>query len=578
MRRLMLFLFVFSSVFLLAVSVFVNINVRKSVKITEENMQLKLLYAAGRLAALVSIEELDGFVTIEDKDRNDYGVLKRKLLHFTEETDIFDAYYIRPFKDYAEYVADADTSIYTSVGLGDRIDYNKYKILKKTVDRLTSTVGDFGEYEDFWYGLMTAYCPIFNEAGELKYIAGTDIRDETIIVHNRIVVALTFVKVICIIFSFVCAVIGISVTLENSKTKSFERQKKVLLKKYIRNIRKKELRKLLAPINNTRHFFVINPHSFITEGSLKKITEDIDKAFVEGGNYTVYVTKHCRDAVRAVRSFMLETPISDSVRIYAVGGDGILFDCLNGMADFENASITNIPCGNANDFVRAFGENSKEKFFDIKRLTTAPVRHVDILDCGSNKAFIEANIGIVGNTIIMANKFLRKHSGRMVRRFTDKIYLISAVITLFSKKATYQYYTLIIDGKDYSGYYANIHFANIACDGGSFVPSPYAKADDGAIDVIMLPYSHGLKLLGKVANRNNGKFEKGGDFTYLRCKSAYVTSSRQLSIQLDGEGFFTHEFKIKIIEGGIKFFAPADVNFHDYSYRAYKKGRKNEEK
>jgi diacylglycerol kinase family enzyme len=323
-----------------------------------------------------------------------------------------------------------------------------------------------------------------------------------------------------------------------------------------------------------RHFFVINPHSFRTLGSLKQVLMDLENCFSVGRRmeYKIYISRRPRDAVSAVRRYMLTVPSDETVRVYAVGGDGILFDCLNGMVKFPNAELTSVPYGNANDFIRAFGEDAAPAFRDIKKLSVAPSRPVDIIHYGNNYALNEANIGVVGLTMTYANAILRRPDKKVPRFITPYIYTLSGLKVTFNKEVLCQKYTVLLDGEDVSGRYGNIHIANGPCNGGNAVPSPYAIPNDGLLDVISTGINTPLKALGTFTDMQTGKFEKHEKlFSRKQCRVIEVRSELPLCVELDGEAFYAHEIKMEIIPGGIKFFAPEEMDFVDYSHRAYRK-------
>jgi len=321
-----------------------------------------------------------------------------------------------------------------------------------------------------------------------------------------------------------------------------------------------------------RHFFVINPHSFRTLGSLKRILMDLENCFSVGRRmeYKIYISRHPRDAIAAVHRYMISVPYDETVRVYAVGGDGILFDCLNGMVNFPNAELTSVPYGSANDFVRTFGKTSRQAFRDIKKLSVAPSRPVDIIHCGANYALIEVNIGLIGLTVYHANKLLRG-SSKWIHRYTSSIYNLSGVRSLINSEVQKQGYSIKMDDIDMSGDYCNIHIANVPCDGGSNVPSPYSIPDDGELEAIFIRPGSKLDLARKINDRNKGYFEKHDMFVYKKCRTMDIESEAPLCVQMDGEAFFARDIKLKIVPKGIKFFAPEGLSFTDYSYMAYNK-------
>jgi hypothetical protein len=45
----------------------------------------------------------------------------------------------------------------------------------------------------------------------------------------------------------------------------------------------------------------------------------------------------------------------EEIRFYACGGDGTLYDVVNGAFGFKNVQVAVIPLGSGNDFIRLFG-------------------------------------------------------------------------------------------------------------------------------------------------------------------------------------------------------------------------------
>jgi diacylglycerol kinase family enzyme len=110
--------------------------------------------------------------------------------------------------------------------------------------------------------------------------------------------------------------------------------------------------------------------------------------------YAIRLSRFPRNAIRTARQYITQAGPDTPVRVYAVGGDGILFDCLNGIIGLSNAELAPVPYGHTNDFVRAFGEGLEDTFRDIPLLASAPVIPTDILRCGSNYALNLCTVGL----------------------------------------------------------------------------------------------------------------------------------------------------------------------------------------
>ena len=321
------------------------------------------------------------------------------------------------------------------------------------------------------------------------------------------------------------------------------------------------------------HFFVINPHSFPDIKIFGQVKEEIDSCFQnEDKNlYKIFISRYSRDAIGAIHHYISSLSSDETIRVYAVGGDGILFDCLNGMVDFPNAELTSVPYGNSNDFVRIFGSSSLLAFRNIKSLINSPSRPVDIIHCGANFSLIEVCIGVMGQSVIYSNNAFRRFPNKLTRLFMPYIYMISGLLSLSKKELIQQSYTVSIDNEDLSGKYSNIHISNGPCDGRTLIPSPYAIPDDGLLDVIFTGSSSRLRIATVIQDYLKGWFEKYKLFIYKRCRVVEVKSDDLMRVAMDGETFYAKELKISIIKGGIKFFTPPGMNFEDYSKKAYKR-------
>jgi YegS/Rv2252/BmrU family lipid kinase len=263
---------------------------------------------------------------------------------------------------------------------------------------------------------------------------------------------------------------------------------------------------------------------------------------------------------------MMRLPPHQSARIYAVGGDGILFDCLNGIADFRNAELTAIPYGSSNDYVRSFGPKAIDEFRNLEKLIDAPSRPVDIIDCGSNYAMNCTAIGIESQAALNANSIFRNPRLKFLHNNAGLVFNLAALSAIVNEEVRRQDYQVIMDDEDLSGCYGNIAIANTPCMGGTMYSSPYAKADDGLLDAI---FAAGLEMLAavrSVSDYTKGRFESNKTLSYRKFRKMEIKSELPIRVHLDGESFFTDKLKLEVLPGRIRFFAPAGLEFEDYSY------------
>ncbi len=307
-----------------------------------------------------------------------------------------------------------------------------------------------------------------------------------------------------------------------------------------------------------KFLFIINPISFRTRGEQESFTSEVENYFKDkNSTYLIHVSRFPRDAIGVIRKYVKSS--NETVRVFAVGGDGILFDCLNGVIGLPNAELGAIPYGAANDFVRAFGENKLDIFRDITMQAEAGTVLTDAISCGSNYAINFCTVGWESTAITNSIKLRKKIKSR---RLITLIYRISGVFSAGDKTITHQYYDLLIDGVNYSGRYGTINISNGPCYGNKSVAVPLAMPNDREIDIMLFKSTYALRALLIMMDYLNGKYYKyPKDFTYLRGKKIEIRSESPLLIDLDGETFYDTNINIEVVPEAIKFVAPNGLTY-----------------
>ncbi|MDR1059757.1 MAG: hypothetical protein LBL83_00745 [Clostridiales bacterium] len=316
-----------------------------------------------------------------------------------------------------------------------------------------------------------------------------------------------------------------------------------------------------------RHYFVINPKSFVKLEDLKHFLLSVENCFSVGNRaeYKVYISRFPRDATAAVHRHAASVRDGETVRIYAVGGDGILFDCLNGMAEFENAELASVPYGNSNDFINALGAENYGAFRDIKLLSAAPSVPVDLIQCGSRFALLNCSIGAESQAVMNVNGITKAvNKGRYMRGFVPALYKIGSLAGLANGTIVPKFYTVEIDGADKSGEYMNLNIANVAFNGGGNTPNPCAAPNDGELDIVFVGPLSRLRTVLVMPEYTRGQFKKRPKvFAHMRFREMSCRSETPMSVVLDGELFSTSEITFKVLPGAVKIVVPEGLGFVD---------------
>jgi diacylglycerol kinase family enzyme len=319
-----------------------------------------------------------------------------------------------------------------------------------------------------------------------------------------------------------------------------------------------------------KNLFIINPVSFKSEPELDGFIASIDRSFKEiiKEEYDIRISRFPRNAPRIVRQYITRVGRETTVRVYAVGGDGILFDCLNGIIGSPNADLAVIPYGHTNDFMRAFGEGLSDLFRDIPQQAAAPAIPADVLYCCGNYALNHCVIGLESAAIFQVLDLKQKckawpKSIRNCSGMYNFLYLLGGGIAMLNKKVSKQEYSINIDGEDLSGTYFSVNIANGACYGGNRNAAVTAIPDDGLMDILLFKSSwNSPKNLLRILPYTKGLYRRFPEnFVLRRGKTISVRSNMPLMIGMDGEAFFDTNITVNLIPGAVKIAAPKNLSF-----------------
>jgi YegS/Rv2252/BmrU family lipid kinase len=321
----------------------------------------------------------------------------------------------------------------------------------------------------------------------------------------------------------------------------------------------------------SKHLFIVNPVSFWRRSDMEAVILDIETTLRnnEVNDYDIYISKFPRAAIGKIRE-MANDRDNKPVRVYAVGGDGILFDCLNGIIGLENADLAAIPYGNSNDFVRSFGENKEKIFRDINLQIQSSSVAVDVIYCGHNYALNTCTIGLEALTVHKAmelnaryNSFRDKYGPRVRKLFYNWTFFWSGVISAFTNRIIWQNYTITLDDSNFCGDYTGINIANGPCYGGDKNAAIAAMPNDGLLDVLLFKSTGRLNVLRMGISYIYGKYHLYPAYiSYIRGREITVRSKDPLVMQLDGEIFLDTNITAKIIPAAVRIVAPRGLSFH----------------
>ena len=286
-----------------------------------------------------------------------------------------------------------------------------------------------------------------------------------------------------------------------------------------------------------KHVFILDPEFFREQQwKFQNICDNIDLFFRKQARseYSVHTPRYPRESTGIIREQYETIKTGETLRIYAIGGDEIFFDCVNGTAGIPNAELAFVTCGNTDSFLKILGIEKRDLSKNLEALTTAPSLQTDIITAGNQIALNGCMAGIVAAQVAKQKKFiLGKKEDKLSLFFRMAASFILKTRVLFDRETVNHQYTITIDGLDHSGKYSHIGIANGPYYDGNKIASLTAKPDDGVLDITLLKSARAFSTAGSLRKLWRGIIPSGG--ITLRGRSVSVKSDVPFWIQLDGE-------------------------------------------
>lgn len=301
---------------------------------------------------------------------------------------------------------------------------------------------------------------------------------------------------------------------------------------------------------SVRHLFIINPAAGKQEttAQLEGLLSQVSFP------HKVVYTKGEGDAQRLTQEAAADP---EPLRVYACGGDGTLNEVVNGAAGLEHVAVTNVPKGTGNDFLKIFGPDYRERFYNLEELARGPQRVFDLMDCNGKLGLDVVCAGVDARIAADVHRYkdLRFVSGMGA-------YVLSLVENVFFKGINRPMTVKMGDISWDNRQTAILCICNGRYYGGGFMPVAEAMPDDGVLDMLLvrqvsLPTF--LRLVGKYAK---GLYRNYPELI-LEHHGREVSFCAQdpITVVVDGEVMVDTSFTVRLSEKKINFFFPVGCDY-----------------
>ncbi|WP_027632205.1 diacylglycerol/lipid kinase family protein [Clostridium hydrogeniformans] len=292
-----------------------------------------------------------------------------------------------------------------------------------------------------------------------------------------------------------------------------------------------------------KHLFIINPAA--GNGKAINYIDEIHKYFKDKNvNYKIKVTEDRGHATLIAKKY---SSLHKNLRIYSLGGDGTLNEILNGMA-CSSASLGVIPCGTGNDFIKSVSKDNS--FSDILKNTIEGEEKLIDIALANGRYFLNiSSVGLDSEVAYNSKMFKQK-------RFipSHMSYFLSLLYTPFYFKSLPL--EIYIDNKELKEESMLMAVCNGSFYGGGIPICPDANLSDGKLDICLVKKVSLLKLLRFIPKALKGNHGEAEEVLFYKGRNLKVKSSKNFSLQWDGEILRCNEAEFTIIPNGLKAIIP----------------------
>ena len=298
-----------------------------------------------------------------------------------------------------------------------------------------------------------------------------------------------------------------------------------------------------------KHLFIINPAA-----GKRESTAQLEKRLAElTFDHEVVYTEKAGDARRITEQ---AAALGDPIRIYACGGDGTLNEVVNGAAGYDHVAITCVPKGTGNDFLKVFGDDYRELFYDLESLAVGPQTPFDVMDCN----------GHLGIDVVCCGADARIGAG--VHKYKNWRFVSGmgayclALVENVLLKGLNRPMSVRMEDISWDGDTAVICICNGRHYGGGFMPAPDAMPDDGQLDMLLIPGISLLTFAKVVGKYAKGLYKNYPDLIWARRgqEVAFTCEGDNVTV-VDGEVVPGREFTVCLSEKKVNFFYPARADY-----------------
>lgn len=300
-----------------------------------------------------------------------------------------------------------------------------------------------------------------------------------------------------------------------------------------------------------KHIFIVNTVAG-EKSCLDIVKEGITRCKKEI-DYDIYTPHSSNDSISFIKKY-LESHPDEEVRFYACGGDGTINKVATGIIGFSNASMSILPFGTGNDYVKYYG--SANIFKNICNVINGEEKKVDIMRVNDKYALNSTHFGLDSVVAKTMNKLRRNILFGKKRAYPFAV--VWGFITGMRNKCT-----VYADGEKLNT--DDILLCTVSNGkyvGGSYLNAPNSLNDDGLLEVCLVKPVPRLKFIGLIKYYVNGTHINNPKFNdivvYRQAKKVVIDGPEGFCVSIDGEIYQNTRIEIENLHQQIRLIVPKE--------------------
>jgi len=284
-------------------------------------------------------------------------------------------------------------------------------------------------------------------------------------------------------------------------------------------------------VQTGKYLVIVNP--IAGNGKYLDRLDKIKSEFIyRSVSYDLHFTSEDKKADILTHSVIKEKTYTD---LLIVGGDGTINEAINGLGN-KQIPVSVISFGTGNDTIKHIQQQFDFEY-QLKTAFDGRIKRIDMGECNGKLFLNGIGMGFDGKVVQRMAERGKKFQGYFS-------YLAEVLRILLSYKE--KTIDAEFNGENLQKDILLMTITKGTTFGGGFLINPYAKNDDGLLDICVIGKIPNLVRVNYVLRMKDGKHRNLKPVSFHKAKEVYIRENPFIVAHMDGEFIGNPPFRIKV--------------------------------